>query len=535
MTVLILSILIFVNSVNADKDSINIFQNNSLQEPFDVGKEILYDVTISNPGHSMHYVVNLEIGPDNSDISISKVFKHDVDIHEGSSVSTRFNVNYLSPELRRGEFGNWLKNENETSMWTKAWYRVTIDSLDPFNKIEPLEDFSGKPALIKPIWELRNAEVNPRAGTNSYQYEYKVDLRSNAPDNLTLEVAPSRDSQWINLGMAEYTTPGVWQTLRWSNKTLNFDFGAAAYRFSGRRQETFDGPFWPVQVEFSNASVEPLGGTPSTNFNYSMEVNASRSIDVVLNVLDVGTKKYFPAGMVEYTNASIPKVLTWKDISVSKQEGAIGPSNFYFSFHYLRIDAPFLTTQQKLRKYYLGPNLSDVNLISRVTPPNGTINTPFTYIAEVSTSKPSCDIELEVAPPGSKVWTKKGSISYSSIDNNLTWSNITLDGTEGIVGLAKYRFLMDNTILRESFGPMIDVAFRNLRWERIGNTVNFCYKVEVSSSRPEVDVELIYTDDSKNWIQSGQFQKYRSNSSEWITLEWKNQPWHAYVDFDERR
>jgi hypothetical protein len=167
-----------------------------------------------------------------------------------------------------------------------------------------------------------------------------------------------------------------------------------------------------------------------------------------------------------------------------------------------------------------------------VSPNNGSIFNAYNYSTKLETKLPSCDIELQTAPPNCEIWTSKGTASYNGANSTLTWGNVSFDPNNDAVGNASYRFLLGDTVLGKFIGPEIDVAFKDLIYSRIGNTDHFDYKVKVKSSRPNLKIELIYTDDGLVWTRSHQIQAYGSNTSVWSELSWKNQPWHKTIKFD---
>ena len=511
--------------------SVSTVQKGTLQEPFDVGKTVSYDVLITGASNSMRYTVELTVGPE-SEPSISKSFKKDINVNSGSAM-VQLPVNYQSSEFISGEFGKWLRDQNQTGPWDKAWYKVKVTSLNPFDEQAEAEDHSGKPTLVKVIEEFRDQQVTPRKGTNLDGYEYQVSVLSTVQDNITLEIGPSRDGPWTMVGDQDYTTPRSWQILKWSNVSLGFDFTSAAYRIGGRRQIIADGPSWPIEVDFRNASVSPERGLYDTPFIYSISLQAPKPIDVGLNVWDVSNRKYFSAGRLDYSNASQWQNLIWKDVMPSSAGDSNGVSNYYFSFYYSGSDNPFATTFEKDERYYPGPTLSMANLRNwSVSPGNGTIFTPYNYSVDVETRLPSYDIELQTAPPNSDVWTAKGTATYSGESRSLVWENVSFDPNNYAVGNGSYRFLLGDLVLGKFVGPNIDVAFQDLTYERISNTDRFNYKVKIKASRPILQIELVYTDDGLVWTRSKQIQEYESNSSEWIEMAWKNQPWHKTVKFD---
>jgi hypothetical protein len=105
--------------------------------------------------------------------------------------------------------------------------------------------------------------------------------------------------------------------------------------------------------------------------------------------------------------------------------------------------------------------------------------------------------------------------------------------------MGKYRFMLGNEEIGNFSGPKIDVAIRN-ESAKMRPDYNFDYSAEVRSSRPKVEMELMYTDDSVTWQRYGLFRTYLwgNNSSDqqpWITLKWENLPWHPFIRVDERR
>jgi hypothetical protein len=511
--------------------SVSAVQKGTLQEPFDVGKTVNYDILITGASNSMRYSVEMTVGPE-SEPSISKSFKKDINVNGGSAM-VQIPVNFQSSEFNGGEFGKWLGDKNQTEPWDEAWYKVKVTSLNPFDEQVESEDHSGKPALVKVIEVFRDQQVTPRKGTNLDEYEYQVSVLSTVQDNITLEIGPSRNGPWTIVEDQDYTTPGSWQILKWSNVSLGFDFTSAAYRIGGRRQIVADGPSWPIEVEFRNGSVSPERGLYDTPFVYSISVMAPKAIDVGVNVWDVSNKKYISAGRLGYSNVSQWQNLIWKDVMPSSAPDSNGVSNYYFSFYYEGSDNPFATTFEKEGKYYPGPTLSVVNLRNwSISPSNGTIFTPYNYSVEVETRLPSYDIELQTAPPYSEVWTAKGTATYSGGHRNLVWENVSFDPNNNAVGNGSYRFLLGELVLGKFIGPNIDVAFQDLTYNRISNTDRFDYKVKIKTSRPSLKIELIYTDDGLVWTRSKQIQEYKSNSSEWLEMAWKNQPWHKTVKFD---
>ncbi|HNT71569.1 MAG TPA: hypothetical protein PKK92_00750, partial [Methanothrix sp.] len=262
-------------------------QSGTTNMPYNVNQPIVYKVHLTNAMNSpMRYVVDLEVGPDYTDYSASKKYTSDVSLTARSAQDVTFDVNFRSPEMIRGAFGRWATDDNDTSIWEKGWYRVLITPLvgDPVS----LESYDGEPTLIKMITVYKNAEVSPKMGTDAELYSYRIDVFSSAVDSVSLQVAPEAIGPWKDCGSRNYTNIGEWQTLMWDDIALDFDFIKARYRFVGRKQtEAFEGPFWPVEYEYANATVTPKDGFSRSPFTYALDFRGSKSLDVGLNIWDI--------------------------------------------------------------------------------------------------------------------------------------------------------------------------------------------------------------------------------------------------------
>lgn len=481
----------------------------------------------------MLYTVDLKVGSDRDYPYLYRKYSTQLNVNAHSIGHATFDVNFHSPEIYKGEFGKWASDKNDTSTWTKTWYSATIAPL--VGKSIVLENYEGHAQLCKPFFEFRKEGVDPAQGSNKDTYSYQVTAFGSYVDRISLQVGPSQEGPWTDLGSLDYTTPNVLQTLRWDNKTLDFDFNIAYYKFAGKRSsEVFDGPFWPIAVDYGNVGVTPENGTSDTPFIYSIDINSSKAIDVELNVLDVSSNKYNPAGRLSHKNASQWETLTWRNIRPSSAVDAKGESNYFFSFYYPGADSPISTTYDQTGKYYPGPSLASVALKNRtVEPRNGTIFTPYTYSIDVESREPRFDVKLQTSPPGCDMWTDKGTVTYDGSSRTLVWKDITFDPSfADAVGYGKYRFVVGDAVLGMFVGPNIDVAFKNVTYIPVTKTLLFDYKVMVKSPTSSLKIELLYTNDGLVWTRSGLFQEYKSDAQEWEELVWKNQPWHKTVRFD---
>lgn len=487
---------------------------------FDINKTIIYNINLLDARDSMRYDVTLTAGPDQNNIPVSITDTKCINAKKGASNSVQFAVNFADPQFRQGEFARWLEDANRTEKWSGAWWKVDVTDFDPFTPDIHKSDYSGSPGLLKPIWALKEAKVTPAQGTSSAAFNYEVQLLANALDNITLEVAPSKDGPWTDVGVQRYTMHDSWQVLKWDNVTLPFEFGAAAYRFTGRQQGIFYGPFWPVTLEFRNSSVTPKNGFPDERFAYALELRASHPIDVGLQVKDVATGEYRSAGRRQYLNSSSWEQLEWKNVRMTDQDSAIGLSNYYFTVHYPGLDAALDDPSQ--RTIFSGPKIGPTPPNASVSPLNGTAYTKYTFAANLSLRQPECDVGLWILPPGSKIWIPKGLGTYTQENRTLVWPNITFEGLSDSLGVARYKFTVDNAILGEFEGPNFDVAFKDVEYKKNG-TNKFDYYVQVSSTYPRLCIDMVAKGDDLEYAKINKTQCYVSDKQEWVDMVWKNE------------
>jgi hypothetical protein len=509
---------------SSQDSSISFGQGGSSREPFDVAGAVVFSVPITNnAGGSMRYTIDLTVGPDTNDYQISEIYQKFITVNAHDSSFAKFDVNFRSPKMSKGEFGKWAFDKNDTTIWDRAWYSAQIVPL--VGEARTLENYEGQPKLVKVTFGFKNGEVSPKQGTGGDLYTYKVTALGSYQDNITLEVAPSREGPWTDLGTEMYQMAGTPQTLTWENKTLSFDFNAAYYRFSGRKQSNiFEGPFWPVDYNYSNMSVNPVKGLSGEPFTYTLELNASKSIDVVLNVLDINSKTFVPAGRVSYNNASHWETLVWRDIQPSEIDGVEGSSFYYFSFHYPGSESPFSSTHDKERRYYRGPEIVLVNFRNPiVSPENGSALTPYNYCVEVDTALPVCDIDLQTSTSASSLWKSQGIVTYDGSSKMICWDNVVLDSD--MKGKMRYRFIRVGSTPEEYSGPTIGTAnltsmvepyngslyFTTPLEGSISKVYTYTYQADLKGVKEPIEVKLeIYDPVTSSWIFGGS-QTYDPN------------------------
>ncbi len=473
----------------------------------------------------MRYVVEMEVGPDYTDYSASKKYTSDVSLTAHSFQDVDFDVNFRSPEMSRGAFGSWASDENDTSTWERSWYRATITPLvgDPVT----VEGYDGEPSLIKMITVYKNAEVSPKMGTNDTLYSYRIDVFSSAEDVVALQAAPEAIGPWKDLGSQNYTKVGAWQTLRWEDVSLDFDFIGAHYRFVGRKQtETFEGPFWPVDYEYKNPSVGPADGFSGTPFTYVLDFKGSKNLDVGLNIWDIDQNQFKLAEKKRYSNATRWQRMEWTDVMPSETIGSEGTSSYYFSFYYPGSESPLGTSREDEGKVYLGP---DIVLIkydnASVSPDRGSTVARYTYSVDVNTALPVCDIELQTSEPGSSIWRSQGIATYNG-DPRISWRDVSFG--DDIAGNVSYRFIrvaspptiyQGPNLVKESILGRVSPRNGSLgAWDARFHSpaeslvrTPYVYSMEmdsVESTEPMVVKLEVYDPTRKTWIEAGKPQSY---------------------------
>jgi len=518
--------LILAPALGQSEASMSFQQVGTSKTPFNVNQPIAYKVHLANGMTcAMRYVVEMEVGPDYTDYTASKKYTSDVSITAHSSQDIKFDVNFRSPEMSRGAFGEWASNENETSTWEKGWYRVLITPLvgDPVT----LEGYDGQPALIKMITVYKNVEVSPKMGTNETRYSYRIDVFSSAEDAVTLQTAPEVIGPWKDCESLNYTNIGAWQTLRWENVSLDFDFIKAHYRFVGRKQtEVFEGPFWPVDYEYRNPGVDPADGFSGTPFAYALDFKGSKNLDVGLNIWDIDQNQFKLVEKKRYANATRWQRMEWTGVMPSETIGSEGTSSYYFSFYYPKSESPLGTSREDEGKVYLGPEIVLIKYENAsATPERGSTVARYTYSVDVNTALPVCDIELQTSEPGSSIWRSQGIATYNG-DPRISWRDVSFDGD--VAGNVSYRFIrvaspptvyQGPSIFKESIIGRVSPNNGSLgSWDASFHSsaeglvrTPYVYSMEmdsVESTEPMVVKLEVYDPVRKTWIEAGKPQSY---------------------------
>lgn len=526
LLVFVVVTLILTPALGQSEASMSFQQVGTANTPFNVNQPIVYKVHLTNAMTCpMRYVVEMEVGPDYTDYTASKLYTADISLTAHSSQDVKFDVNFRSPEMSRGSFGKWALDENETTTWEKGWYRAVITPLvgDPVT----LEGYDGQPALIKMITVYKNAEVTPKMGTNETLYNYRIDVFSSAEDAVTLQAAPEAIGPWKDCGSLNYTNVGAWQTLRWDNVSLDFDFIKAHYRFVGRKQtEAFEGPFWPVDYEYRNTSVDPADGFSGTPFTYALDFKGSKNLDVGLNIWDIDQNQFKLVEKKRYGNATRWQRMEWTGVMPSETIGSEGTSSYYFSFYYPESESPLGTSREDEGRVYLGPEIVLIKYENAtVTPDRGSTVARYTYSVDVNTALPVCDIELQTSEPGSSIWRSQGIATYNG-EPRISWRDVSFG--DDVAGNVSYRFIrvaspptiyQGPNLVKESITGRVSPSNGSLgSWDASFHSpgeslvrVPYVYSVEIDSieSSEPMMVELeIFHPILDTWFPAGNSQRY---------------------------
>ena len=530
-----------------DVASVSFEQRGAVAEPLEASRTVTYVIHIQPVNAIAIKKIELEVGPDVDDMSVSKDFTvedQSLYLKPGDSKDFRFDVNFQSPEMRQGDFGKWISDKNETGIWDKAWYRLKITQFIGSPMV--VENYEGHPKIFKPFEDFRNAGISPLKGTNQSTYSYEIEAQSNSNDTILMEVAPSQNGPWTEKGSRNYTDVGSWQKLVWDNISLGFDFNTAYYKFAGRKEsEVFGGPSWPVNYTYRNASVSPERGLPDTRFDYALDFRAERKLNVELSVWDIDSRTYKSEGMMPYDNVSNWQTLVWPNIRLTENPDTRGSSNYYFSFYYPGSELP-ISTMKVEEGSYPGPDIVPIALSNAtVSPANGSLylTSPqsgsisrlytYTYTADVNGSN-MAEIRLEVYNPATSRWLSGGSQTYDPGMTNLSYTvNFANLFNSPFLGETKYRFMSNDIVLGEFPGPMIDTNFRNESAVEAGARIN--YLVQVRSLLLKVPIALDFTTDNNKWQENQDRRSYESESQNWTTLTWNGYPRYYSVEFEALR
>ena len=465
---MLILLLMFIFSIcttqcqpSSDQGIVNVkLTQDKMVQPFNVFGDINYTITVYNIGPSdKTFNVDLTVGPDIKRRDIKQDFKTEfgrlLTVPARGSNSIVFKVNF--GDFDEGEFQKWYLNNNETANWENAWYKVVVKQWPFGESIPSLQNYESAPLLGKPCFNYSEPKVFPPEGTNRTLYTYQVKVMGCYKDNITLKVSSREGGEWRAIGEPKpYSTPSSSQYLNWENVSLNSEFDVARFMFSGIKDSAIiKGPVWPLQMDSRNAEVEPKTGLSKDTFNYSLEVNSSKRLDIGLNELDPATGQMKLAGISQYTNVSSWQRLYWSNLRASDNEDAEGKSEYYFTFY--RDGSPFNQTARSP-----GPNLATVFFKDpRVTPSNGTNLEPYRYCVNIYTTKSECNVILQTKNPDEdSPMMNRGEKTFKQGQNKtLCWTGVRLDNASE-VGNASFRFVTGRFYSEEYPGPSISTCMK---------------------------------------------------------------------------
>lgn len=336
--------------------------------------------------------------------------------------------------------------------------------------VESAETGVAPPVTVIPA--LKNASVSPAEGNWSDYFNYSVDISFYKKTKIELWIYHPAEHDWTFGGIREYNaSEGNWQTLRWNVQPFNrnCEGDSSSYKFTWNGtvlkigdKKRFFGPrikVPPQWAKFRHGTVSCEGNaTYKTEFNYSIEVNASKTMDIELVVYDPCLRSW--TSVEEYkTYLSGEKggwqMLTWNNtkpfIRTKCKEGL---AKFKFNAYY---EGERVNNSE----IYEGPSL--IPLLEfrnpKVEPPDGSYNSSFNYsvkIANVTEHVNISEIKLEVLNPHTLNWTTYN--QTNSTNNTLIWHVRPFEGDPECRGTARYRFIYDDDVWPEMvpyYGPEI--------------------------------------------------------------------------------
>lgn len=383
---------------------------------------------------------------------------------------------------------------------------------------------------------VRNAGIEPEEGYWSDYFNYSVDVRFYKLTEIELWIYHPAEHDWISCGTREYNASGGnWQTLWWNERPFNRNcegdsssykivWNGTILKIGGK--ERFFGPrikVRPPRVEFGNATVLPeRNATYKSEFNYSIEVNASETMDIELVVYDPCLRSWtFVEEYKTYNGAKGGwQMLTWNNTKpFIRTECKEGLAKFKFNAYY---EGERVNNSE----IYEGPSL--IPLLEfrnpKVEPPDGRYNLSFNYSVEVEIANVTepvniSEIKLEVLNPHTLNRTTYN--QTNSMNNTLIWEVSPFEGDPECRGTARYCFIYDDDVWPEMvpcYGPEIiplpspppelkgwaksTTAERNLSKENVTECIEYYvhtgyvtpFNFTASSKNADLDLELLIRD-----------------------------------------
>jgi len=381
---------------------------------------------------------------------------------------------------------------------------------------------------------VRNASIEPEEGYWSNYFNYSVDISYYKLTEIELWIYHPAEHDWISRGTREYNASGGnWQTLWWNERPFdrNCEGKSSSYKFMWNGivlkiegKERFFGPRIKVRqprVEFGNETVSWEGNaTYNTKFNYSIEVNASKTMDIALVVYDPCLRSW--TSVEEYKTYSGAKggwqTLTWNNTKPFIRTGCKeGVAKFKFNAYY---EGERVNNSEIYEGPCLIPLLEFRN--PKVEPPDGIYNTSFNYsVGRVNITEhvDISEIKLEVLNPHTLTRTVYN--QTNSTNNTLVWHVRPFEGDPECRGTARYCFIYGDDVWPEMvpcYGPEIipppspppelkgwaksTTGERNLSKENVTECIEYYvhtgyvtpFNFTATSKNTDLDLELLIRD-----------------------------------------
>jgi hypothetical protein len=397
----------------------------------------------------------------------------------------------------------------------------------------------------------RNPEVQPQEGNWDASYDYSVEVIFDTEIELELWVWDPWFSDWTNQGTAHYSATRTWELIYWNatkpfseecvGSVSKFKFKYAGVDIKERRDGRLvplvsAGPriqTTPPQVEFTNGKVSRDEATYLDELNYSVNVEASKVMDIELKVYDpcFGMWKSID---IRTAGTGDGKELTWEnerpffDTNCKK-----GSSKFLFNAYY---------RGELINKSEVCPGPDLIPLIEyknpKVEPGDGRYNWRFNYSVEIANVTEHVNpeqIKLEVLNP--HTLARKTFNQTGRENDTLLWRVEPFIDDPDCRGTAKYYFVYGDDRWPDvpCYGPEItppppapvelEGAVESTTTER--GDLNIEYYVHTgyvtpfnftASSNSEVDLELLIRDPVAGGLErKGDLQHCRAGE----TVTWK--------------
>ena len=266
---------------------------------------------------------------------------------------------------------------------------------------------SERSVVIPVIPAAKNANVTPTEGNWDDSFDYSVDVSYYNLTEIELWIYHPAEHDWIFRGTREYNaTGGKWQTLWWNERPFdrNCEGESSSYKFVwtgtilkiGGKERLF-GPRIIINeslpwVEFGNETVSCRGNaTYKSDFNYSIEVNASKTIDIELMVYDPCLGIWTSVeGHTTYSSAEggWQTLTTWNNTKPFLRTKC---KERLAKFRFKACREEICTFSPEYDGPYLMPLIKFKN--AKVEPESGKYNTSFNYSVEFFNKTEHVDID----------------------------------------------------------------------------------------------------------------------------------------------